>query len=103
MVNPYLLNAALLAVMDEGISKKLDPGPLEQRNIYELELAGKKVVKLPTHLGIALDAIEGDPLVRSALPGEMWDVFIDYKRDEWDKFLATVTAWDHDTYMDSLP
>ena len=29
--------------------------------------------------------------------------FIDYKRDEWDKFLATVTAWDHETYMDCLP
>ena len=103
MVNPYLLNAALLAVMDEGLSRKLDPGPLEQRNIYELELAGKKVVKLPQNLGAALDALEGDALVRGALPGEMWDVFIDYKRDEWDRFLATVTAWDHETYMDCLP
>ena len=103
MVNPYLLNAALLAVMDEGISKKMEPGPLEQRNIYELELAGKKVVKLPTNLGMALDAMAGDAVVRAALPGEMWDVFIDYKRDEWDRFLATVTAWDHDTYMDCLP
>ena len=103
MVNPYLLNAALLTVMDEGITKKLDPGPPEQRNIYELELAGKKVVKLPSNLGAALDAIEADPLVRSAMPGEMWDVFIDYKRDEWDKFMATVRQWDLDTYMDCLP
>jgi glutamine synthetase len=103
MVNPYLLNSALLAVMDEGISKQMDPGPLEQRNIYELELAGKKVTKLPNNLGSALDALEADPLVRSSMPGEMWDVFIDYKRDEWDKFLATVTAWDHETYMDCLP
>ena len=29
--------------------------------------------------------------------------FIDYKRDEWDKFMATVTQWDLDTYMDCLP
>ena len=103
MVNPYLLNAALLAVMDEGIDKQMDPGPLEQRNIYELELAGKKVVKLPNNLGTALDAMEADALVRGALPGEMWDVFIDYKRDEWETFLATVTAWDHERYMDCLP
>lgn len=103
MVNPYLLNSALLAVMDEGIDKKADPGAMEQRNIYELELSGKKVVKLPTNLGMALDAIEADAVVRGALPNEMWDVFIDYKRDEWDRFLATVTAWDHDTYMDCLP
>jgi glutamine synthetase len=103
MVNPYLLNSALLAAMDEGLSKKMAPGPLEQRNIYELELAGKKVVKLPMNLGAALDAIEADAVIRAALPGEMWDVFIDYKRDEWDRFLATVTAWDHETYMDCLP
>lgn len=103
MVNPYLLNCALLTVMDEGISKKMDPGPLEQRNIYALEKAGAKVVKLPISLDQALDAMDADPLVRSALPGEMYEVFMDYKRDEWDKFLATVTPWDLDTYMDYLP
>jgi len=60
-------------------------------------------VKLPNNLGTALDAMEADALVRGALPGEMWDVFIDYKRDEWETFLATVTAWDHERYMDCLP
>ncbi len=103
MVNPYLLNAGLLAAMDEGLSEQVDPGPLEQRNIYEMELAGEKVHKLPTNLGAALDAITADDCIRNALPGEMWDVFIDYKRDEWDRFLATVTQWDVDTYIDCLP
>lgn len=103
MVNPYLLNAALLTAIDEGISNDIDPGPLEQRNIYEMELAGEKVVKLPTSLGDALDALEADEVIQRALPGEMWDVFIDYKRDEWEKFLATVTDWDINTYIDCLP
>jgi glutamine synthetase len=68
-----------------------------------MELAGEKVVKLPMSLGAALDALEADEVVRSGMPGEMWDVFIDYKRDEWDKFLATVTDWDIETYIDCLP
>ena len=103
MVNPYLLNSALLAAMDDGISNNIDPGPMEPRNIYEMEMAGEKVVKLPTNLGAALDAIESDEVIRGALPGEMWNVFIDYKRDEWERFLSTVTQWDVDTYMDCLP
>ncbi len=54
-------------------------------------------------LGEGLDAFEQDEVVKEALPGEMYKVFMDYKRDEWDKFLATVTQWDLDTYIDCLP
>ncbi len=103
MVNPYLLNAALLAAMDEGLTDRVDPGPLEQTNIYEMELAGEAVSKLPMCLGDALAAISADDVIRGALPGEMWDVFIDYKTDEWERFLATVTDWDLSTYIDCLP
>jgi glutamine synthetase len=103
MVNPYLLNAGLLAAMDEGLSQRLDPGPLEQRNMYQFELSGGRVNKLPMNLGAALDAFASDPLIRGALPGDMERVFVEYKRDEWDKFLATVTQWDMDTYLDCLP
>src|SRR5437870_13780186 len=35
MVNPYLMAAALLQAFDDGISRDLDPGEPEQRNIYE--------------------------------------------------------------------
>ena len=28
------------------------------------------------------------------MPGEMYRVFMHYKRDEWEQFLATVTEWD---------
>jgi glutamine synthetase len=33
----------------------------------------------------------------------MYRVFMHYKRDEWEKFLATVTEWDVQTYLDCLP
>lgn len=103
MVNPYLLNSALLAAMDEGISNDIDPGPMEQRNMYEVEMSGEQVKKLPMNLGDALKAISEDDLIRGALTGEMWDVFIDYKTDEWERFLSTVTDWDIETYMNCLP
>jgi len=103
MVNPYLMASALLHAFDDGIKSQLDPGEPEERNIYEAMEAGKQVKKLPTSLGDALAALERDDTIRRALPDEMYRVFMHYKRDEWEKFMATVTNWDTDTYLDYLP
>ena len=40
---------------------------------------------------------------KAAMPDEMYRVFMHYKRDEWEKFMATVTDWDTETYLDYLP
>ena len=102
--NPYLLSAGLLKAMDDGITRQLDPGPAEQRNIYDhLDELKEKYMRLPMSLGEALDALDADEVAKSGLPGEMYPVFMHYKRDEWDKFLATVTEWDIETYLDCLP
>lgn len=103
MVNPYLMAGALLKAFDDGIRRELDPGEPEQRNIYEAIEEGKEVTKLPLSLGEALDKLAQDEVIRSALPGEMYDVYMHYKRDEWERFLATVTDWDMETYWDCLP
>ena len=90
MVNPYLMAAALIKAMDDGIKRNLDPGPPEERNIYQAMEAGKQVQKLPMTLGDALAALEKDEVIRSALPDEMYRLYDDYKRDEWERFLHTV-------------
>ena len=54
-------------------------------------------------IGEALDRLDADEVVKSALPHEMYRVFTHYKRDEWEKFNATVTEWDLQTYWDCLP
>jgi glutamine synthetase len=102
-VNPYLSFAGLLKSMEDGIVNKIDPGPPEERNIYDAIEEGKEVKKIPLTLGEALDALRADEVVKSALPDEMFRVFEHYKRDEWERFLATVTEWDTDEYLDILP
>ena len=102
-VNPYLMAAALLQAFDDGITSNLDPGEPEERNIYEAMKAGKKVQKLPMSLGEALDALEKNDVIKRAMPDEMYRVFMHYKRDEWEKFNATVTNWDLQQYWDILP
>jgi glutamine synthetase len=102
-VNPYLSMAALIVAMRDGIDRKLDPGEPEERNIYEAMEAGKDVKRIPMTFGDALDALEADEVVKKALPGEMYRVFMHYKRDEWERHCATVTDWDVSEYLDVLP
>ncbi|MDE0530588.1 MAG: glutamine synthetase [Albidovulum sp.] len=103
MVNPYLMGSVILAAADDGIENNLDPGPPEERNIYEAIEAGKEVQKLPMSLGEALDALANDEVIKRGLPGEMFRLYHEYKTDEWERFMHTVTDWDVDTYLDCLP
>jgi glutamine synthetase len=102
-VNPYLSMAALIKAMEDGIERELDPGEPEERNIYEAINAGKQVKKIPMTFGDALDALDADEVIKSALPGDMYRVFSHYKRDEWERYCAQVTEWDVQEYLDVLP
>ncbi len=102
-VNPYLSLAALIAAMRDGIDRELDPGEPEERNIYEAMEAGKQVKRLPMTFGAALDALEEDGVIKAALPGDMYRVFMHYKRDAWERYCAQVSDWDVAEYLDVLP
>ena len=41
--------------------------------------------------------------MRSAMPGRLYDVFMHYKRDEWERYLAAVTDWEREQYLEVLP
>ena len=65
--------------------------------------AGKDVKKLPMSLGEALDHLEANEVVKKGMPGEMYRLYDEYKRDEYARFMSTVTEWDNETYMECLP
>ncbi|WP_324192829.1 glutamine synthetase family protein [Nocardia transvalensis] len=101
MVNPYLMAAGLLTAIDDGLRNDLDPGPPTSASTYDS--APPPQQSLPMNLGEALAALDGDEVVRSALPGEMYRVYTAHKRDEWERFLSTTTEWDFDMYLDYIP
>jgi len=101
--NPYLTQAALLRAGLDGVKRKLDPGPPQQRNVYDVLDEGGEIPRVPGHLGEALDALAEDEVVRGALTGRLYSVFEHYKRDEWERFLSAVTDWERERYMDVLP
>jgi glutamine synthetase len=101
--NPYLTVATLLRAGLDGVRRKIDPGPPQQGNTYDLLAEGTEIEKVPDSLGAALDALEQDEVVRSALPGRLYGVFRHYKRDEWERYLAAVTDWEREEYLEVLP
>src|SRR5215218_4613925 len=101
--NPYLTTAALLVAGLDGIRNQIDPGEPQQGNTYDLLQAGVEIEKVPDSLGAALEALAADEVVKSALPGRLYEVFNWYKRDEWERYLAAVTDWEREEYLEVLP
>src|SRR5439155_1468884 len=89
-------------VDENGNNVFYDPdGPAKLSEIGLQFMGG--IPRVPEHLGEALQALAEDEVVRSALPGRLYDVYMHYKRDEWEQFLAAVTDWEREKYLDVLP
>jgi glutamine synthetase len=101
--NPYLTVAALLRAGLDGLRNKIDPGPPQEGNTYDLLQEGAEIEKVPDSLGAALVELEKDEVIRSAMPGRLYKVFEHYKRDEWERYLAAVTDWERSEYLEVLP
>ena len=93
--NPYLYLASQMVCGRQGLQAKEEP-PSPADSPYE-EAAGPR---LPTNLGQAVDTFAESRLYRSALGSEFVDYLAGLKRAEWNRFLATVTDWEHDEYFD---
>jgi glutamine synthetase len=101
--NPYLTVATLLRAGLDGIKRESDPGEPQQRNTYDLLTEGVELERVPDSLGAALEALAADDVVRGAMPGRLYRVFRHYKRDEWERYLAAVTDWEQEEYLEVLP
>ncbi len=100
--NPYLGIAMTLAAGLEGIEQRIDPGEPHTENLYfksdaEREAAGVKW--LPRSLSEAVDAFEADPLSRSVFGDEMFDAWVEFKREEWLLYLNHVSDWEKERYL----
>lgn len=93
--NPYLYLASQMLAGLSGIEqqKVLPPGA---DSPYQAE-AGPT---LPASLGQAIEAFESSKLFRSTLGDEFVDYLTTLKRAEWNRFLATVTDWEQDEYLE---
>jgi glutamine synthetase len=101
--NPYLVSAALIAAGLDGIDRKLDPGPPQNINLYELSpeaLTAKSIKLLPQSLQEAVDALEEDTVIRNGLGPELAREFIRLKRMEWTEYSRHVSDWELRRYLE---
>ena len=101
--NPYLALACMLEAGLSGIRDAQSPPDPVNRNIYDLteaESAELGIKSLPHDLSKAIDALEADPVMKSALGDHIFSEYIRLKRDEWALYNEQVHQWEIDQYMD---
>ena len=102
--NPYLTVAALLRAGLDGVRRELDPGPPQQGNTYDLLREGADDREGPRQPRRgARGARRRTRSSAARCPGRLYKVFHHYKRDEWERYLAAVTDWERDEYLEVLP
>jgi glutamine synthetase len=103
--NPYLAFAALIHAGLDGIEQGLEcPDPVRE-NIYDFDEEKREeygIETLPTNLGEAVDALEADEAIYSALGPHIGPKFVEAKKAEFQEYLVEVSQWELDQYLETF-
>ncbi len=98
--NPYLATAVMLAAGLDGIRQKMAlPDALEETLLRQDRSRLRQVETLPTSLADALDALEQDDVILSALGPYISDRYLAAKRQELEEYNRQVTPWELERYI----
>ena len=102
--NPYFFLTALLAAGLDGMQKRMDPGePFNDEDVghfSEQQRLQHGIDYLPRTLPVALDALENDEILMSALSPVIGKEFLKVKRLELDTYNLTVHHWERQMYLE---
>ena len=101
--NPYLAFAVLLAAGLDGIRRGLPLPPPVEENLYyvgEADLRARGVQVLPDTLAEALDELERDDVIRTALGGYVCERLVEAQRRQWSDYRRHVSSWELDRYLE---
>jgi len=99
--NPYLVTAVTLAAGLDGIERRIDPGPANHDNLYELSEAELRrgIGFLPATLREALAAFDQDEVVQEALGRKYAAYYAGVKQEEWRQYHQTISPWEVENYL----
>jgi glutamine synthetase len=95
--NPYLAVGGLIAAGLDGIERGLEPPePVEvdPATIDQAEREARGIVRLPSTQAEALDALEADDVLTSALGPVLSGSYLAVRRSEWEAYLAGDDAFE---------
>jgi len=103
--NPYLALAVMIHAGLDGIEQNLEcPDPVRE-NIYDFDEQKREeygIDTLPSNLGDAVDALEEDEVIYSALGDHVASKFVEAKRQEFEEYLIDVSQWELDRYLETF-
>ena len=98
-VNPYLLQAAILAAGLDGIAANRDPGKRLDINMYTDGHTVPDVRLLPLNLLDALRELAASDVLKAAMP-ELVPAYLKLKMQEWQSFTGHLTDWERAATLD---
>ena len=99
-VNPYLLQAVIIAAGLDGIRTQADPGPRRDIDMYRLGHTVTDAPTLPLNLLDALRAFDRDESLKAALGAEFSAAYLKMKLAEWSQLASHFTQWERDNTLD---
>ena len=89
--NPYLAFGGLIAAGLDGVTRELEPPPpvtVDPATLSEGEREAGRIVRYPETLAAALDALEADEMLMTALGAPLASSYLAVRRSEWDAYSA---------------
>jgi glutamine synthetase type III len=99
-VNPYLLQAGMLAAGLDGVENNRDPGDPLDINMYEEGHLAKDARHLPENLLDAIRLLDNNKIIRKALGDDFIDAFVKLKMADWNEFTHHLSTWERQHTMD---
>ena len=103
--NPYFFLTALLAAGWDGMRRQADPGPPynddDVGHFGAAQSDAEGIQFLPRHLSVALDALQSDQVLMSALAPVAGSEFLKVKRLELETYNLTVHPWERQMYLEA--
>jgi glutamate---methylamine ligase len=107
-VNPYLLQASVLAAGLDGLKNKIDPGKPLNCNMYEDHEKYPNLPKLPNELHQSLKMLKENKDMNDAFGKDVVDSYIKLKNSEINEFnqkesfdkTKTITSWERNNTLD---
>jgi len=99
-VNPYLLQAGILAAGLDGVANDRDPGKPSSLNMYTEGHKATGVRRLPSNLLDAIRLFEKSKVLRATLGNELVDSYAKLKHQDWRSYSAAISQWERDNTLD---
>ena len=99
-VNPYLLQAVIIAAGLSGVRSKADPGKRHDIDMYADGHKVRGAPKLPLNMLDALCAFNRDKQLMAAMGEDFSKAYIKMKNQEWDDFCGHFSTWEKANTLD---